>query len=98
MSAAFFDRPILNSPYDYPARHWELDESGQPTNRVIERRRQARYVSPIPKPKKRRAEQEELDLADASGLPTTRQRYDPTPVINALRSKRLDPGKPRGYF
>jgi hypothetical protein len=50
MSAAFFDRLILNSPYAYPAQHWELDESGQPTNRVIERRRQAQYVSPIPKP------------------------------------------------
>jgi type III restriction enzyme len=30
MSSSFFDRPILNSPYDYPARHWELDETGQP--------------------------------------------------------------------
>ena len=47
MSQSFFDRPILNSPYDYPARYWELDENGQPTNRVIERRRPAQYVSPI---------------------------------------------------
>ena len=46
MSPAFFDRPILNSPYDYPERHWELDESGQPTDRVIDRRRPAQYVSP----------------------------------------------------
>ena len=28
MSERFFDRPILNSPYEYPARHWELDEGG----------------------------------------------------------------------
>ena len=34
MSERFFDRPILNSPYEYPARHWELDESGQPTGRT----------------------------------------------------------------
>ena len=27
--------PILNSPYDYPARHWELD-NGQPTGNVVE--------------------------------------------------------------
>lgn len=85
MSPSFFDRPILNSPYDYPARYWELDENGQPTNRVIERRRPAQYVSPIPKPKKRRAEQAELDIADASGLSTEHQKYNPTPVINALR-------------
>ena len=25
MSPHFFERPILNSPYAYPARHWELD-------------------------------------------------------------------------
>jgi type III restriction enzyme len=25
MSNLFFDHPILNSPYDYPERHWELD-------------------------------------------------------------------------
>ena len=30
-SDPFFDRPILNSPYDYPKRYWELDEVGQPT-------------------------------------------------------------------
>jgi type III restriction enzyme len=25
MSNPFFDHPILNSPYEYPARHWEFD-------------------------------------------------------------------------
>ncbi|HXU32618.1 MAG TPA: DEAD/DEAH box helicase family protein, partial [Thermoanaerobaculia bacterium] len=85
MSSSFFERPILNSPYDYPARYWELAESGQPTDRIIERRRSAQYVSPIPKPKKRRAEQAELALEDAFGQATASQKYDPTPVINALR-------------
>ena len=33
----FFDRPILNCPCAYPARHWELNESGQPTRRVLDR-------------------------------------------------------------
>jgi type III restriction enzyme len=85
MTSSFFERPILNSPYEYPAEHWELDESGQPTDRIIPRRRPARYVSPIPKPKKHRAEQADLALPDASGLSTASQRYDPTPVINVLR-------------
>ena len=31
----FHERPILNSPYEYPGRHWELDEDNRPTNRVI---------------------------------------------------------------
>ena len=32
MTDRFFERPILNSPYEYPSRHCELDESGQPTS------------------------------------------------------------------
>ena len=36
MSEAFFNQPILNSPYEYPRRHWELDEDGQP-RQVTER-------------------------------------------------------------
>jgi hypothetical protein len=27
MVESFFEQPILNSPYAYPARHWELDRS-----------------------------------------------------------------------
>ena len=30
MDNQFFERPILNSPYDYPTRHWELDDNKQP--------------------------------------------------------------------
>jgi hypothetical protein len=41
MPNAFFDEPILNSPYASPGCHWELDESGQPTQKIIESRRRA---------------------------------------------------------
>ncbi|MBN6742152.1 hypothetical protein JKG47_16780 [Acidithiobacillus sp. MC6.1] len=34
MQNPFFQKPILNSPYGYPQRHWELDEQGQPTQRI----------------------------------------------------------------
>jgi type III restriction enzyme len=54
MSNPFFDRPIVNSPYEYPQQHWELDETGQPTGRLIDKRRRAEFITPIPKPKKRR--------------------------------------------
>ncbi|OGV53277.1 MAG: hypothetical protein A2X45_16975 [Lentisphaerae bacterium GWF2_50_93] len=39
MNNLFFEKPILNSPYDYPSRHWELDKDGQPTQKIIEYRR-----------------------------------------------------------
>jgi hypothetical protein len=33
MTDQFFERPILNSPYEYPGRHCEL-VGGQPTNQI----------------------------------------------------------------
>jgi hypothetical protein len=48
----FFDHPILNSRYEHPLRHWELDEAGQPTQKIVESRRSAKFITPIPKPKK----------------------------------------------
>lgn len=44
----FFDAPILNSPYAYPDRHWELDERGQPTQAILDKRRPAQFFTPIP--------------------------------------------------
>ena len=59
MSNAFFERPILNSPYEYPARHWELGEDKQPTQRIVDSRRRADFVMPIPAPKKRKGADKE---------------------------------------
>lgn len=68
-------------------RHWELDDSGQPTQRIIESRRGAKFVTPIPKPKKRKgtAEQSEMTLNEGLGLSTTDQNYDLTSRINEVR-------------
>lgn len=86
----FFDRPILNSPYEYPSQHWELDEDGQPTNQILNKRRRAEFITPIPKPKKRRQAQgiqKELLLYNGDGLSTETQQYDPTPIINSIREQ-----------
>lgn len=88
MTQQFFERPILNSPYDYPGRHWELDGDGQPTNRILETRRRSDLITPVPKPKKRRRKpgQIEMVLGSADGLSTAEQEYNPTPIINEIRS------------
>jgi type III restriction enzyme len=88
MSNPFFERPILNSPYQRPSRHWELDDDGQPTQQIKDERRRAEFITPIPKPKKRRrdADQGELNLDTAQGLSDTSQEYDPTPIINQVRN------------
>ena len=46
MTDVFFRQPILNSPYKYPVRHWELDGTGQPTQQIIENRRRAEFITP----------------------------------------------------
>jgi hypothetical protein len=48
MENRFFEHPILNSPYEYPSRHWELDTQGQPTQQIVESRRRAEFITPIP--------------------------------------------------
>ncbi len=88
MSQPFFDHPILNSPYECPKQHWELDASGQPTQQVIPSRRRAEFITPIPKPKKRKksaAAQEEIIFDEGKGLSTKEQQYDPTSIINEVR-------------
>ena len=88
MSNPFFDHPILNSPYDYPTRHWELDSTGQPTQKIIDTRRRAEFITPIPKPRKRRAEeQQEIVFDEGAGLSTETQQYDQTSIINAVRAE-----------
>ena len=87
MTNPFFEHPILNSPYDCPQRHWELDEQGQPTQRIIENRRRAEFITPIPKPKKRKksAGQQDFVFDEGKGLSSLEQQYDPTSIINEVR-------------
>lgn len=84
MENPFFERPILNSPYEIPQKHWELDEHGQPTQKVINERRRADFITPIPQPKRRKGgTQKDLGLED--GISTAENRYDPNPLINEIR-------------
>jgi len=86
----FFERPILNSPYAYPSQHWELDADGQPTNQLIRQRRSAEFITPIPKPKKRRQAQEvqqTLALFDTEGISIDSQQYDLSLYINSVRKQ-----------
>jgi len=84
----FFEHPILNSPYEYPVRHWELDTQGQPTQRIIETRRKAEFITPIPKSRKRKAvaAQQQMVFDEGKGLSNQQQQYETTStMINELR-------------
>lgn len=102
MENAFFDHPILNSPYEQPTRHWELDKDGQPTQLIKEYRRSADFITPIPKPRKqKRADHEQMPLVldEGRGLSTEEQQYDTKGNINSIRKyvdewrKIVDPNK-----
>ena len=86
----FFEQPVLNSPYERPNRHWELDETGQPTQQIVERRRPAEFVSPIPQPKKRKGSAQQAALVfdeAAQKLEAAGQQYDLTAIINGVRQQ-----------
>ena len=82
----FYQRPILNSPYVRPDRHWELDKDNRPTNRIVESRRPSSYVSPIPAARKSSDQQLALVPDDvAKAVQTSDQQYDLTEFINGIR-------------
>ena len=84
MTQQFFESPIINSPYKIPTQHWELDD-GQPTDRLIPTRRPAKFITPIPKPKKRKFVQ--LELLIEKDISTDGQDYETSLFINSIREK-----------
>lgn len=82
-TSAFFTNPILNSPYEPPDRHWQLDEDRRPTGTITDGRRPPSYIAPVPKPRKQRGPQTgpNLGVGDA----TTDEQWDPVPIIAEIR-------------
>ena len=90
MTDLFFEQPVLNSPYERPSQHWELDETGQPTQQVVESRRSAEFVTPIPQPKRRKGAAQQANLVfdeAAQKLEAAGQQYDLTAIINGVRQQ-----------
>jgi len=87
MSERFFEDPILNSPYEKPQSHWELDEEGCPTQKINESRRESKLITPIPKPKRRGGKEEQRVLEfGTQDLSKIDQQYEVTQQINSIRS------------
>ena len=83
----FFERPILNSPYEEPLRHWELVD-GLPTDRIIERRRKADLIAPLPKARSSGGrDQGSLDLKQEGLHEGAGDDYEVTALINDIRDE-----------
>jgi type III restriction enzyme len=91
-ASSFFEQPILNSPYEEPTRHHPLDTEGQPLNEPPrDGRRKSELITPVPKPRKKKRknaskDQGNLDLHSDDGISTEEQEYNPTPIINEIRT------------
>ena len=86
MTLSFTEEPILNSPYEKPDQHWEL-KFGVPTDDIIQHRRPSEHIVPVP-PSQAQSTQPRMNLG-VSGISTSDQEYDPTPIINDIR-RRVD--------
>jgi type III restriction enzyme len=90
MVDSFFEKPVLNSPYAEPRLHHQLDHSGQPIDGPLAKgRRKSSFITPVPRPKKRRRSSDEGQATMPFGnehLSTADQQYDPEPIINEIRS------------
>lgn len=64
MANSFYERPILNSPYELPSLYHPLDDNGQPLEGdPLKGRRPSKFVVPVPASRKKAAAaQASLDL------------------------------------
>ncbi len=88
MSAGFFERPILNSPYQLPKWHHHLDDKGQPTDLpLIPGRRRSELLTPIPKTKKhgKAPSKRNQTVTDNKGLSDAEVEYNANSIINEIR-------------
>ncbi|MDQ2901153.1 MAG: DEAD/DEAH box helicase family protein, partial [Acidobacteriota bacterium] len=77
--AVVIENPILNSPFDEPARHFRFADDGI-TDEVVDGRRVSTYFVPIPQPKKK-GKQLLLDSDWIAG------RMEPNRLINDIRPR-----------
>jgi type III restriction enzyme len=80
MADRVIENPIINSPYRAPLRHFAFDNDGI-TNRVKEGRRPSSYFVPVPRPRKRGAQQE-LEFAEL-----TADQIERNQLVNDVRAR-----------
>ena len=70
----FETNPVLNSPYDPPEKHWELNkETRKPTNRIIDGRRAEEYFIPVPQTRRESGANDQLDFKADETKPSNTQ-------------------------
>ena len=74
------ENPVVNSPYEMPARHFRFDKDGI-TNDIVEGRRSSAYVVPIPQARTHGGAIDQLTMDAGLGI----ERFQPNTLINQIR-------------
>jgi type III restriction enzyme len=90
MSQVVIENPIINSPFEEPARHFKFDDEGI-TNVQVEGRRTSSYFVPIAKPKKKGTKQLQFDTE------WTQDRIEENKLVNDIR-RRVSQWRKGGYL
>ncbi|MCL4201035.1 MAG: hypothetical protein KJ000_00975 [Pirellulaceae bacterium] len=78
MPQVVIENPVINSPFEEPARHFRFDEQGI-TNTIVAERRISQYFVPIAKPRKT-AKERQLTFDES-----TEDRIEENKTVNAIR-------------
>ena len=90
MPPVSIENPILNSPFEEPARHLRFDDDGI-TDEIVEGRRQSAYFIPVAKPKKKGG------AAQPPGDRVDGERMNENDFINQVREHVDRLARPPGY-
>jgi type III restriction enzyme len=80
MADRVIENPIINSPYRAPLRHFAFDNDGI-TDQIVEGRRASSYFVPVPRPRKRGAQQQ-LEFAEL-----TADQIEKNQFVNDIRAR-----------
>ncbi len=81
MQKPIIANPVINSPFEEPARHFQFSDEGI-TDEIVPERRISAYFVPIAKPKKKGAKQLEMAFEE-----WTQDRLKPNDFINRVRAR-----------
>jgi hypothetical protein len=80
MPQVVIENPVINSPFNEPARHFRFTDEGI-TNETVEGRRRSQCFVPIAKPKKKGSKQLQFDTE------WTQDRIEENELVNQIRAR-----------
>ncbi len=80
MSQVVIENPIINTPFDEPARHFRFSDEGI-TDEIVNARRTSSYFVPIARPKKKGSKQLQFDTE------WTKDRIEENRLVNDIRRR-----------